>query len=81
MDAISKDFHGFDIVKMATLANSKEAQQLFAMLGGQQNPQLRTAVEQAVAGDMTQAKNIIQSLSSDPKIRQLLQQMAGDYHG
>lgn len=81
MDAFSRDFHDMDMEKMAQLANSKEAKQLFSLLGGQNNPALRSAMEQANAGNMDQAKNILQNLASNPEIMKLLRQMAGDYHG
>ena len=81
MDAFSRDFHDMDMKKMAQMASSKEAKQLFAMLGGQNNPALRSAMEQAAAGDMTQAKNILQNFASNPEIMKLLQQMTGEYHG
>jgi hypothetical protein len=81
MDAFSGDFHDVDMEKMAQLANSKQARQLFSLLGGQNNPQLRAAMEHAATGDMTQAKNILQNMASDPQIMTLLQQMMGDRHG
>lgn len=81
MDDISKEFRDLDTTQLAQLAQSAAARQLFAMLGGSDNPQLQSAVNSAAAGDLSQAQLILQQLMKDPQASALLRQLMGGIHG
>ena len=81
MDNISKDFQNIDMQHLAKLAQSDTAKQLMSMVGSSNDPKVRSAMDHAAAGDMTEAKQLIQKLIEDPKARALLEMLTGGNHG
>lgn len=81
MDNISKDFQNIDMHQVAKLAQSDAAKQLMSMVGSSNDPKVRSAMDHAAAGDMAEAKQLIQTLMEDPKARALLQMLTGGSNG
>ena len=65
-----------DLIQMA---NSPAGQQLLQMLQAQNSQALHEAASSAAAGNMKQAKNILQQLLKNPELKQLLEQMGGGH--
>ena len=57
------------------LAASPAGQKLIAMLQQQGGSEVQSAMEQASAGDYTQAKRIIEALLKDPQAQKLLKDL------
>lgn len=57
------------------LANTEAGQQLISMLQKSSGSQIQAAMDQAAAGDLTQAKQLISALLQDPKAKKLLEQL------
>ena len=57
------------------LAASPTGQKLIAMLQQQGGNEVQSAMEQASAGDYTQAKRIIEALMKDPQAQKLLKDL------
>lgn len=75
------DFHSEDIQQAMRLAQTDTAKQLLARLRASNGEQLQSAMNQAAAGDMTQAKVLLEQIMSDPQAQALLRQLKGDSHG
>lgn len=67
----------FSMEQAMAFAASPAGQQLIAMLQKKGGADLSKAQEHAAAGDMTQAKDALSSLLSDPQIKALLKQFGG----
>ena len=63
------------------IANSKDAQQLMALLQKSNGDQLKVAMEQAPAGDYAQVQRTLADAMNNPQIRELLQRMGGQLGG
>lgn len=72
---MEKNFHNFSVQEAMKLANSDAGRQLLALLRQESSQQLTAAMEQAAAGDYTQAKNTINQLLANPQAKQLLEQL------
>lgn len=81
MDTFSNDFHNLDMRQAMRLAQTDTAKQLFAMLQAGNDPHLRSAMQKAAAGDMTQVQGILQQLMENEQTRPLLQQLMGNANG
>lgn len=81
MEKNSENFHNLDMERAMKLAQTDAAQQLFAMLRQNSGDQLQSAMSQAAAGNMTQAKDILQQLMASDQAQQLLRKLQGDSHG
>lgn len=57
------------------LAQSPAGQQLLAMLRRSDSGQIRQALDQANAGDLSSAKRTLSTLLDDPEIRKMLEQL------
>lgn len=77
----SGDFYPMDMQQAMKLAQTDAAKQLMARLQSADNGQLQSAMEQASAGNMTQAKALLGQLMADPQTRDLLRQLQGDANG
>lgn len=66
-----------NISDLMKLAQSPAGQQLLSMLQNSGGEALDNAVQQASAGNLTEAKKILSALISDPKAQTLLKQMEG----
>ena len=62
------------------LSGTPEGQQLAAMLQQLGGPDLQQTIDQAAAGDFSQAQQVISALMRNPQARQLLEQLGG-FHG
>ena len=77
---MQKNGENFSMQDVLKLANSPAGKQLIALLQ-QQNPStIKKAMEQASAGNYTQAKQSIEPLLESEEIRKLLRQF-GDKNG
>lgn len=59
------------------LAQNPTAQQLIKLLQANGGHQLRSALEQAAAGDCTNAQQAIASLMQDPQAQRLFEKLGG----
>ena len=59
------------------LAQNPAAQQLIKLLQANGGQELRAALEQAAAGDFTNAQQAIAALMQDPQAQQLLEKLGG----
>lgn len=75
MEKKTENFGGMDMQKAMQLAQTDAAKQLLAMLQAQSGQQLQDAMTQAAAGNLGQAKDILQQLLQNDQAKQLLQQL------
>lgn len=61
------------------LAATPQGQQLIALLNKNGGAQLHNAAQLAAGGDMTLAKTLLKDLLQDPRARQLMEQLGGNY--
>ncbi len=61
------------------MAQSQEGQQLASLLQQLGGPDLQQAMDNAAAGDFSQAQKVLSALMQNPQARQLLQQLGGNY--
>ena len=78
---MNENFHNFSSKEIMQLANSDAGRQLIAYLQQQNGKQVNAAMEQAAAGDYSQAKRTVNELLSDPKTMQLLEQLRRSANG
>ena len=75
---MGKQGHTPDPVQQAMkLAQNSTAQQLIKLLQTNGGQELRSALEQAAAGDYANAQQAIASLMQDPQAQKLFQQLGG----
>ena len=74
---MNKKYGDFSVDEAMRLAKSPAGQQLIAMLQNADSQKLQQAAAQANSGQYDAAKNTLQSLLSDPKVRALMQQLGG----
>ena len=65
------------IQEVLRMAATPAGQQLIALLRTQNSREFQNAMSSAASGDYAQAKKVIESLLSDPKAQQLLEQLRG----
>jgi hypothetical protein len=71
------DFTGESIQQAMKMAQSSAGQQLIKLLQANGGQELRIAMEQAAAGDYTNAQKAISCLMQNPEARKLLDQLGG----
>lgn len=71
----------FSPEQMKKLAESDAGKQLFALLQQTQGQQLKTAMDQAAAGDYTAAKNAMADIMKNPQAIALLMKLRGGQNG
>ena len=76
MEENSINFSMQDIMR---LAGTPAGQELLNYLQQKNQKQLQMAIAHAVSGNMDQAKEIISQLITDPKARNLLEQLGGSH--
>lgn len=81
MEKNSENFHNIDLEKAKKLAQSDAAKQLFALLQTGNPEQLQSAMNQAAAGNIGQAKETLQQLMASDQAQRLLRQLQGDANG
>lgn len=74
---MQKNSEDFSMQEAMRLAKSPAGQQLLAMLQRSDTGELQKAMDQAAAGDYSQAKETMSSLLSSPEIKKLLEQLGG----
>lgn len=62
--------------KLAATAEGQQLAKLLQQLGG---PNLQQAMDNAAAGDLSQAQKAIMALMKDPQARKLLEQLGGNH--
>ena len=72
---MQKNSQDFSMQEALRLAQSPAGQQLLAMLKSADSGQLRQAMEQANAGDYTNASQTLNTLLSSPEAQKLLKQL------
>ena len=78
---MQKTSGNFSMEDAQTFANSPAGQQLLTLLQGADSAALQKAMEQAAAGDLTKARDILTPLLSSPEIRKLMQHLGGSQNG
>lgn len=71
----------FSMQEALRLAKSPAGQQLIEFLKNTDSTQVRKAMEQANAGDYSQAKQSLSALLESEEAKALLQQLGGQIHG
>lgn len=74
---MQKNPQGFDTESAMRLAGTPAGQQLLSLLQQANPAALQSAMTQAAAGDMTEARNILQPLLASEEIQKLLKQLGG----
>ncbi len=75
MEKNNGNFSNMDMQRAMKLAQTDTAKQLMAMLQAQSGTQLQDAMAKAAAGNLGQAKDILQQLMENDQAKQLLQQL------
>lgn len=78
---MQKNSGDFSMQEAMGLVNSPAGRQLLALLQQSDTSALRTAMEQASAGNYTQAKDTLAPLLASEEVRALLQQLGGQMNG
>ena len=81
MKKFSDNFSEIDMQEAMKLAQSDAARQLFALLNSSNQAMVNTALTQAAAGNMDQARQTLQQLLATEQAQQLLRQLQGDSNG
>lgn len=77
----SEDFYNMDLEMAQKLAQSDAARQLFALLQSGDQAQLQQAMNQAAAGNMGNAKQILQQMVASGEAQRLIKQLREDANG
>lgn len=81
MKKFSDNFSEIDMQEAMKLAQSDAARQLFALLNSSNQAMVNTALTQASAGNMDQARQTLQQLLATEQAQQLLRQLQGGSNG
>ena len=81
MKKFSDNFSEIDMQEAMKLAQSDAARQLFALLNSSNQAMVNTALSQAAAGNMDQARQTLQQLLATEQAQQLLRQLQGGSNG
>ena len=81
MKKFSDNFSEIDMPEAMKLAQSDAARQLFALLNSSNQAMVNTALTQAAAGNMDQARQTLQQLLATEQAQQLLRQLQGGSNG
>ena len=81
MKKFSDNFSEIDMQEAMKLAQSDAARQLFALLNCSNQAMVNTALTQAAAGNMDQARQTLQQLLATEQAQQLLRQLQGGSNG
>ena len=73
----NQEFSSQSVQEAMKLAQTPAGKQLIQLLQATGGEDLRKAMEQAAAGDYTQAQKAISSLMENPQAKKLLKQMGG----
>ena len=72
---MQKNSEDFSMQEALRLAQSPAGQRLLAMLRQQNQGQMETAMTQAKAGNMEDARRTIEAMMNTPELQQLLRQL------
>ncbi len=75
MEKNNQNFQDFSIQQAMKLAQSDAGKQLFALLQQTQGQKLQNAMDQAAAGDYTNAKETIQSMMASREAQELMKKL------
>lgn len=78
---MEKNFRNFSAEDAMKMAKSDAGQQLIALLQQKNSPQLQQAMEKASTGDYAQAKQLLSTLLTDPRTKELLTQLGRERNG
>ena len=78
---MQKNSDNFSMQEAIRLAQSEAGQQLRAMLRAQNGDVLNKAMDQAAAGDYSQARQTLSALLASPQVRAMLEQMGRQNNG
>ncbi len=75
MEKNNQKFQDFSIQQAMELAQSDAGKQLFALLQQTQGQKLKSAMDQAAAGDYTNAKETIQAMMASREAQELVKKL------
>ena len=78
---MQKNSDNFSMQDAMRLAHSDVGQQLYALLRAQNSDAVSQAMDQAAAGDYTQAKQTLSALLASPQVRAMLEQLGRNNNG
>ena len=81
MQKNSYSFNNFSIDEAMKLAQSEAGQRLLSLLQETKGDALRTAMDQAVAGDYSNIQKTLQLLLASDQAKELLNQLRGEANG
>ena len=78
---MQKKYENFSMEAAKRAAASPEGQELLSLLKKADSAQLQTAMQQAAAGNLEDAKKALAPLLNSPQIQALLKQLGGNKNG
>ena len=78
---MQKNSGDFSMQEAMRLASSPAGKQLLALLQQSNSPALLAAMQQAAAGEYTQAKNTLAPMLESEEVQALLKQLGGSTNG
>lgn len=78
---MQKNSDNFSMQDALRMAQSDAGQQLLSLLKAQNGDTLNKAMDQAAAGDYTQAKQTLSDMLASPQVRAMLEQMRRQNNG
>lgn len=78
---MQKKYENFSMEDAKRAAASPEGQELLSLLKKADSAQLQTAMQQAAAGNLEDAKKALAPLLNSPQILALLKQLGGNKNG
>lgn len=75
---MAKDSGGLDYSQLLKIANSPAGQELIALVQKNADEQFQAAMQQAQAGDYSQAQSIISQILSTPEAKELMKKIRGN---
>ena len=78
---MQKNSDNFSMQDALRMAQSDAGQQLFALLKAQNGDTLNRAMDQAAAGDYTQARQTLSDILASPQVQAMLKQMRRQNNG
>ncbi len=75
---MAKDSGGIDYAQLLKIANSPAGQELLSLVQKNKDAQFDQAMQQAQAGDFSQAKDVLQKMLSTPEAQALMEKIRGE---
>ena len=75
---MAMDSGGIDYAQLRNIANSPAGQELLSLVQKNKDAQFDQAMQQAQAGDFSQAKDVLQKMLSTPESQALMEKIRGE---